>query len=317
MADLDDPQRLAAIGRAYRNPKSEPVLDALLRRAATIADTPMAMVSVVGAHTQMFIAQHGLPPELAVACGTSRSSSFCQLVVKSERLLVVSDATTDARVPRELVEQFSVRAYAGAPIRRGRFVVGSFCVVDVIPRVFSREVLTSLETFARDVGVYLDGLDGRIAAPRGDVGGRPLRERAESLIAALSVIAPTADLSRGLVMHDITASALVLIRDAVEQALGFHEVVVREVREVEAATASRNGIEDTAMHRAVDRMSRIVDEIAVMARVAEAYAHGELDAPRAARALSVSRDVFDAAKSLRDAAAAFIEPIDVAGGGWS
>ena len=317
MADLDDPERLAAIGRAYRNPTSEPVLDALLRRAAILADTPMAMVSIVGAHTQVFIGQHGLPPELAVACGTSRSSSFCQLVVKSERLLVVSDAATDARVPRELVEQFGVRAYAGAPIRRGRFVVGSFCVVDVIPRVFPPDLLTSLQTFADDVGVCLDGLDGRVAAPRGDVAGPPLRERAESLLAALSVIAPTAHRSRGLVVHDITPSALVLTREALDQALGFHDVVVREVREIEGATAGSNEVRHAATNRAVDRISRIVDEIGVMARVADAYAHGDLDAVSAARALSVSRDVFNAAKSLGDAAATLIETIDAAGGGLS
>ena len=84
MAELDDPQRLALIGSAYYEPMDDPVLDALLQRATTLASAPTAMVSIVGAHTQVFRAHRGLPAELAVACGTSRSISFCQLVVRSE-----------------------------------------------------------------------------------------------------------------------------------------------------------------------------------------------------------------------------------------
>jgi hypothetical protein len=62
MADLlDDPKRLSLIGRAYYEPAIAPVLDALLDRALALASTPMAMVSIVGAHTQAFRAHRGLP----------------------------------------------------------------------------------------------------------------------------------------------------------------------------------------------------------------------------------------------------------------
>jgi hypothetical protein len=320
MAELDDPDRLAAIGPTYCEPGDDAVLDELLRRAARMADVPTALVSIVGAHTQVFRARYGLTPGLAVACGTSRSSSFCQLVVRSEEVVVIHDAASDARVPRDLVDQFGVRAYAGVPIRRGGFVIGSFCVLDVIPRRFSTEVLNDLRELAAAAGARLAQLSAdaeRKRAASRDVTGPSLRDRADALLAAVGLVAPVARRSGGLGMRDITPAALSTIRASLDEALQLHRVVVREARDIEAIASGYDRAGHATIRRSVDRITRTVDEMGVMTRVAEAFVHGDMAASDAARALSVARDVFGAADALGAAATSLVDALDAVGGGPS
>jgi GAF domain-containing protein len=328
VADLDDPQRLALIGRAYHEPTDDPVLDALLQRAITLASAPTAMVSIVGAHTQVFRAHRGLPAELAIACGTSRSISFCQLVVRSEDTLVVTDAATDPRVPQELVREYGIRAYAGAPIRRGLAVLGSLCVTDVLPRAFSETILAGLREIADQVSEHLEHESRRqqpavIAGEEMTAGD--LRARVESLLAALTIIQPAAQRSQILRGEEVTGEALASLRQRLVEALAFREEIARVARDMEAFVARfdrSDGLEaahppeiaPTAnraerLRRDVDSIVRTLGEVSVMARVADAFLRSELDAESAARALAVARDVLFATDALVRSSKSLLETL--------
>ncbi|WP_437714645.1 GAF domain-containing protein [Sorangium sp. So ce448] len=158
MADLNDPVRLAELRGAVLRADADAILDACVVRAAKLARSPIAVVSLLVRHVQLLRAQHGLPLELAVSCATSRSNSFCQLVVLDEVPLIVDDALRDERVPKELVESYGIRAYAGVPVRAHGHVLGALCVLDVVPRRFDQRIVGALEQLAIDVSGRLSAL---------------------------------------------------------------------------------------------------------------------------------------------------------------
>ncbi|WP_437762482.1 GAF domain-containing protein [Sorangium sp. So ce281] len=158
MADLNDAARLAELRGALLRADADAILDACVVRAAKLARSPIAVVSLLVRHVQLLRAQHGLPLELAVSCATSRSNSFCQLVVLDEVPLIVDDALRDERVPKELVESYGIRAYAGVPVRAHGHVLGALCVLDVVPRRFDQRIVGALEQLAIDVSGRLSAL---------------------------------------------------------------------------------------------------------------------------------------------------------------
>ena len=154
----------------------DPILQDLVERACAATVMPIAMVSLVLERMQVFRAHVGLPADLAAVCGTDRDASFCQFVVRDEVMFEVTDAHSDDRVPTELVERYGVAAYLGAPIHLGGAVVGSLCVLDVVPRTFTpadREALTGLAArvtarlgaLARDDGALESTLHERAVRP--------------------------------------------------------------------------------------------------------------------------------------------------------
>ena len=163
-------------------------LDEIVRRAARELGAPIALVSLVLDHIQLFKAQSGLPPDLAAARATDRESSFCQFVVRDGRPFEVGDAASDLRVPRQLVEQYSIRAYLGMPVRIGGAVVGSLCVIDTEPHVFTEEQRATLARLAELVTTRLGELvsSRRRAAPSvADRAGAPV---AAELVRMLGLI---------------------------------------------------------------------------------------------------------------------------------
>lgn len=131
-------------------------LQSIVEEAAKDLDTPIALVTLVMEHIQFFKAHYGLPEDLAQSRGTDRDVSFCQYVVGKEQPLIVEDARRDALMPQELVEKYDVIAYMGMPIRVNGNVVGSLCVIDTKPRVFSSEQKRELEKLALLVNARLD-----------------------------------------------------------------------------------------------------------------------------------------------------------------
>ena len=132
----------------------EPAFDRLTSLAARLFHVPVVLVSLVGEKTQWLKSHHGWN-----VCETDRDVSFCSYVLPlalEERLFIVPDATRDPRfADNPLVTGWpGVRFYAGAPLRTsGGQVLGSFCLVDVVPRTFSPEdqaVLTDLAATAMD-----------------------------------------------------------------------------------------------------------------------------------------------------------------------
>ncbi|WP_395942616.1 PAS domain-containing protein [Brevundimonas sp.] len=140
----DESERLKALGvYAVLDTEREKAFDDIARLAARLFDAPMAAVSLVDADRQWFKAEVGLGVR-----ETPRPTSFCAHAMLSDVLMVVPDATQDARfVDNPLVTGApSIRFYAGQPLLTPDGVpLGALCVLDDKPRP---EGLTELQILA-------------------------------------------------------------------------------------------------------------------------------------------------------------------------
>lgn len=109
--------------------------DAIVHEAIRAFDVPQAAIALVGQTTVYFVAEsgvgfHKLPREI----------SFCGYAIHSRVPLIVTDASGDRRFSdNPLVVGYPfVRFYAGAPlIDKDGYSLGTFCLVDTRPRLFS------------------------------------------------------------------------------------------------------------------------------------------------------------------------------------
>ncbi len=123
--------------------------DDIVALASSVCGTPMSLVSMLDADRQWFKARLGTD-----LTETNREMSFCAHAILGRDLLVVPDATKDARfADNPLVQQDSgIRFYAGAPlVTTEGFALGALCVVDKEPRQLDIEQLQALRALARQV----------------------------------------------------------------------------------------------------------------------------------------------------------------------
>ncbi|HEY0593283.1 MAG TPA: GAF domain-containing protein [Thermoanaerobaculia bacterium] len=154
---LAAPPRVAALAESgLLDGPVEPAFDELTRLAATLLNTPLALVSVVDTDRQFFKSQFGLGEPLKSARQTPLSHSFCQWVVGGNEELVVDDARSHPVLATNLaVRDFGVTAYAGVPFRTNEQALGSFCAVDVTPRSWTEEDLATLRDLSSVVEAYV------------------------------------------------------------------------------------------------------------------------------------------------------------------
>ncbi|WP_437577385.1 GAF domain-containing protein [Sorangium sp. So ce887] len=320
MADLNDPVRLAELHGAMLRTDADALLDACVARAARLARAPIAFVSLVIRHIQLLRAHHGLPLELAVSCATSRSNSFCQLVVRDEVPLIVDDALRDERVPKELVESYGIRAYAGVPVRVRGHAIGSLCVLDVVPRRFDPRAIDGLEQLALEVAGRLSDLVER-DAPLGsaDVQERLVRiEQAtrvlERALLALAPVIAAAESAAGArpqapsvdAMH-ATPTALVTLA-SLRAAVGCW----RDMGSVadglcdEAAAVASLAPAASGLVAAARVLARGLAEVGPLVRLAEGVLEGTLEEVAAERGRAV---VLRGALEAHEAASAAVSEI--------
>lgn len=119
----------------------------LVRLAATIFETPIALISLVDGDRQWFLARHGLELE-----ETPRQMAFCAHAIVGDSTLVVPDASQDPRFcGNPLVSgEPLIRFYAGSPLQNPEgHNLGTLCVIDRHPRTFSTEQVKLLEELAQ------------------------------------------------------------------------------------------------------------------------------------------------------------------------
>jgi diguanylate cyclase (GGDEF)-like protein len=155
---LHDPERLAAL-RDYQilGTDPEPAFDEFVEIAATVAGTPMALISLVDETQRWIKAQVGLEPGASPV-----RTTFCGHVVVTGEALVVPDATLDPRFADTPVvaNGLRVRFYAGMPlVSPGGHVVGALAVLDTEPRELDPNVAGVLARLARRV---VDALELRV-----------------------------------------------------------------------------------------------------------------------------------------------------------
>ncbi len=128
--------------------------DDIVSIAATICDTPIALVSFLNDSEQWFKAKVGLDLD-----GTRRDVAFCAHTVDGGEMLVVDDAALDPRFAGNplVLSDPHVRSYAGTPLRVGDLkVIGTLCVLDRRPRQLSAVQLRALQALGRQVERLLE-----------------------------------------------------------------------------------------------------------------------------------------------------------------
>jgi len=124
----------------------DPVLDGLVRCAARLVDTPIALVTLIDADQQWHKSREGLDMPVL-----PRAHAFCQHNLQGDDIMEVGDATCDERFranPLVLGEPH-VRFYAGVPLQMDGVTLGSLCVLDRRPRTLTLEQHACLSDLAQ------------------------------------------------------------------------------------------------------------------------------------------------------------------------
>ncbi len=134
---------------------AESAFDDLVRLAAHICGTPMALTGMVDSDRCWVKSKVGW-----TGGGASRDLMvFCAATIGHEGVFVVGDALKDARFASNplVVGESHIRFYAGAPlIAPDGFAVGVLCVMDCVPRSLSQDLQDALQMLARQVMALLD-----------------------------------------------------------------------------------------------------------------------------------------------------------------
>lgn len=128
----------------------ETQFDAATALAASLCDTPIALVSLVDADRQWFKSAFGMAH---LGRQTPRSWSLCAHAIVEDALMVVNDAARDARFCDSplVTGPPHLRFYAGVPLRVDDCLLGTLCVIDSRPRDLSTEQALALMRLAEMV----------------------------------------------------------------------------------------------------------------------------------------------------------------------
>jgi diguanylate cyclase (GGDEF)-like protein/PAS domain S-box-containing protein len=146
-----DPRRLAAVrATGLLDAPPVPALDRLARLAGRVLDAPIALVTLIDAERQLFVAQHGLGAPWSSRREAPLSHAICLHVVAAGAPLVVDDARDHALVhDSAAIADFGVVAYLGTPLRDAAGqVLGSVCLMDPEPRAWTPGDLATLQELA-------------------------------------------------------------------------------------------------------------------------------------------------------------------------
>ena len=120
--------------------------DRLVEQACRIADTPIALVTLVDAERQWFKAAAGFD-----ATESHRDESMCAHAILSAEVLQVPDALQDPRFADNpaVTGESRIRFYAGVPLALADgSLVGTLCVADHRPRLLNDRQLDELRRLA-------------------------------------------------------------------------------------------------------------------------------------------------------------------------
>ncbi len=130
-------------------------LDDLVSVAATLCNTPIALVSLLEAHRLWFTAEIGMHIR-----EVARRASFCDHASQGSILFQIKDATQDERFRQHpfVCSDPHIRFYAGLPLlNRDGNALGTLCVIDRVPRELNPAQQQGLTRLARLAQKLLTG----------------------------------------------------------------------------------------------------------------------------------------------------------------
>jgi PAS domain S-box-containing protein len=144
----NDTERLQVL-RRYRimDTPSEASFDNIAKLATQIFNVPISLVSLVDAERVFFKANIGM----GKAKESNRGKSLCALAVLDPGVTVFEDALKEPclMVNPNVAGDFGLRFYAGAPlITYDGFLIGTLCIIDKQPRVFTKNEENILQGLA-------------------------------------------------------------------------------------------------------------------------------------------------------------------------
>ena len=141
-------QRLRSLDVLDSEPNGR--LDQLVQLASKIADTPIALISLVDQNRQWFKSKCGL-----TASETSRDISFCGHAINiQEDIFEIPAATKDDRFSDNplVLDDPCIRFYAGKPLTTSDgFNIGTLCVIDKKPKKLSEQQKSQLSLIAKEI----------------------------------------------------------------------------------------------------------------------------------------------------------------------
>lgn len=133
---------------------AEEGFDDVVKVAAQLCGTPIALVSLVDRDRQWFKARVGL-----AATETPRRVSFCAHAISDSAPLIVADTQQDDRFADNplVTGDPHMRFYAGVPLQldEDATAVGTLCVIDQVPRELTPSQLAGLRALGRQVATEL------------------------------------------------------------------------------------------------------------------------------------------------------------------
>ena len=134
--------------------EAESQFDRLTGLAATICQTPIALVSLLDDSRQWFKSRIGLE-----SCETPKDISFCQFAIHRDEFFEIQDAHQDERFfdnPLVTGTPF-IRYYGGQPlITPDNFRLGTICVIDTEPRTLSIQQKEAMGVLAHEIVMHLE-----------------------------------------------------------------------------------------------------------------------------------------------------------------
>jgi diguanylate cyclase (GGDEF)-like protein len=153
---VDEAARLDALRRYdILDTMAEQAYDDVTLIAAYIAQTPIALISLVDQERQWFKSRIGLP-----VSETPRDLAFCaHALLEPDQPLIVPDAREDARFADNplVTGDPDIRFYLGAPlVTPDRHALGTLCVIDRAPRELMPDQVRALTALSRQVVTQLE-----------------------------------------------------------------------------------------------------------------------------------------------------------------
>jgi diguanylate cyclase (GGDEF)-like protein/PAS domain S-box-containing protein len=136
------------------NSDPEQAFDDITRFAASLCETPMAVITLIDENRQWFKSAVGLDIRQ-----TERSVAFCNRTIQQEMPMIVSDAAIDPKFHDNplVTGDPHLRFYAGFPLRsREGYGLGALAVLDRTPRTLNQHQVQTMILLAGQVMALLE-----------------------------------------------------------------------------------------------------------------------------------------------------------------